>query len=81
LLSVSLDFVFFAIDFLRFTPPVIFSFLGTDFLVALGSCKLISELDAPEAVNTRSVNGGGRGEEFVLKGGQYVHDSSPLRPY
>ena len=51
LLSVSFGFVFFAIDFLRLIPPLILSFFADGFLLALGSCRLISELDATEALD------------------------------
>ena len=58
LLSVSLGLVFLASDFLSLMPPVGFSFFGSFFgngLVALAeSAKLISELDAAEAVKSPS---------------------------
>lgn len=48
--SVSLGFDFLAMDFFSFTPPVLLSFFGGNFVaVAASAAKLASELEATEA--------------------------------
>ena len=51
LMSVSLGFVFFAMDFFNLTPPVGLSFLDTAGLLVPGSTMLISELEAMDAID------------------------------
>ena len=51
LLSVSLGFVFFVMDFFSFTPPVGLSFLDIVFLLAPVSTKFISELESMDAMH------------------------------